>query len=307
MARESLEHATRLRLVDPLLPTDHDLPEPRPGDRELTAPGGTARYRRERHAAEDVAALWGARDQHHLFARLDSWDLGAALNDLMFDWFDAIDRTRPEHDSEALLTWPSRDVEVASAIIGHGMKPRTTLAVRPAGRPVPRGATEVTVRQLREEDVARAVELRMAAQRWDARFGSCVVRPGADGYFTSVYRQRLADRPGWSWVAEDAAGEVRGVLLADPPEHSAWMEPYTSAAAPGYLGLLVVDAEHRGRGIGAALVDAAQAALEQAGADVTLLHYASLNPLSVPFWHRCGYRPLWTTWTKPVEHPSHHL
>jgi hypothetical protein len=30
--------------------------------------------------------------------------------------------------------------------------------------------------------------------------------------------------------------------------------------------------------------------------DVTLLHHATMNPLSTPFWHRCGYRPLWTSW-----------
>jgi hypothetical protein len=29
---------------------------------------------------------------------------------------------------------------------------------------------------------------------------------------------------------------------------------------------------------------------------VTLLHYAALNPLSAPFWHRSGYRPLSTRW-----------
>jgi hypothetical protein len=29
---------------------------------------------------------------------------------------------------------------------------------------------------------------------------------------------------------------------------------------------------------------------------VTLLHYEQLNPLSVPFWSRQGYRPLWTAW-----------
>lgn len=23
--------------------------------------------------------------------------------------------------------------------------------------------------------------------------------------------------------------------------------------------------------------------------------YAGANPLSAPFWHRCGYRPLWTS------------
>jgi len=36
--------------------------------------------------------------------------------------------------------------------------------------------------------------------------------------------------------------------------------------------------------------------LSARGIDVTLLHYSQMNPLSAPFWHRMGYRPLWTTW-----------
>jgi len=58
----------------------------------------------------------------------------------------------------------------------------------------------------------------------------------------------------------------------------------------------VIAAGRRGHGVGTALVRHAHAALDAAGVDVTLLHYSSLNPLSAPFWHRCGYRPLWTFW-----------
>ena len=36
--------------------------------------------------------------------------------------------------------------------------------------------------------------------------------------------------------------------------------------------------------------------LDARGVDLTLLHYSQVNPLSVPFWHRMGYRPLWSTW-----------
>jgi GNAT superfamily N-acetyltransferase len=61
---------------------------------------------------------------------------------------------------------------------------------------------------------------------------------------------------------------------------------------------MVVGAGHRGDGVGAALVAAAHAALDAAGVAVTLLDYYALNPLSVPFWHRCGYRPLSTEWTR---------
>ena len=36
--------------------------------------------------------------------------------------------------------------------------------------------------------------------------------------------------------------------------------------------------------------------LDARGIDLTLLHYSQVNPLSAPFWHRMGYRPLWSTW-----------
>lgn len=302
MDDDSSAHAARLRRLDPLLPAEHDLPESEPGDRRFTIPGGSAHYRRVRLAREDFAALWGALDQHRLSVRLDTPD-PAAMSALMSEWLAAVAAARPGPDAEALLTWPSRDTDVIPAITGHGMLPRTTLAVRPAGRPVPDGTGQVRVRPLAPADVGRVVELRMAALRWDARFGSCVVRPEAAAHFTAGCAKRLADRPGWTWVAEDAAGVVRGVLEADPPEHSAWVAGSTRAPA-GYLGLLVVDEERRGRGIGAALVRAAQDALERSGAEVTLLHYAPLNPLSAPFWHRCGYRPLWTTWGRPAGRTS---
>jgi hypothetical protein len=30
-------------------------------------------------------------------------------------------------------------------------------------------------------------------------------------------------------------------------------------------------------------------------------HYAQVNPLSAPFWHRLGYRPPWSAWeTRPA-------
>ena len=39
-----------------------------------------------------------------------------------------------------------------------------------------------------------------------------------------------------------------------------------------------------------------RAVLDTSGVNITLLHYAQLNPLSAPFWGRMGYRPLWTGW-----------
>jgi hypothetical protein len=36
----------------------------------------------------------------------------------------------------------------------------------------------------------------------------------------------------------------------------------------------------------------------------TTLHYATMNPLSGPFWHRWGYRSLWTLWTRRPAWPA---
>jgi GNAT superfamily N-acetyltransferase len=70
----------------------------------------------------------------------------------------------------------------------------------------------------------------------------------------------------------------------------------TVVPEPAYVSCMVVRAAHRGSGVGGALVRRANAALAEAGVMATLLHYSGLNPLSPPFWHRCGFRPLWTTW-----------
>ena len=40
------------------------------------------------------------------------------------------------------------------------------------------------------------------------------------------------------------------------------------------------------------------AELDAEGIAAILLHYAAVNPLSGPFWSRCGYRPLFTNWTR---------
>ena len=52
----------------------------------------------------------------------------------------------------------------------------------------------------------------------------------------------------------------------------------------------------RSGGIGAALVRHVHRELDARGIDVTLLHHAQHNPLSAPFWHRYGIRPLRATW-----------
>jgi hypothetical protein len=40
---------------------------------------------------------------------------------------------------------------------------------------------------------------------------------------------------------------------------------------------------------------------EDGAVAATLLFYGTFNPLSVPFWSRLGWRPLWTVWS---AHPA---
>jgi GNAT superfamily N-acetyltransferase len=63
-----------------------------------------------------------------------------------------------------------------------------------------------------------------------------------------------------------------------------------------YLLLLGVSQGVRGGGIGARLVTRFHAEAQAAGVGLVLLHYAQVNPLSMPFWSQQGYRPLWTAW-----------
>ena len=70
----------------------------------------------------------------------------------------------------------------------------------------------------------------------------------------------------------------------------------TRPGATAYLQTVSVAEAERGGGLGATLVNHVHDELDARGISTTLLHYSQLNPVSVPFWSRMGYRPLWTMW-----------
>jgi len=92
--------------------------------------------------------------------------------------------------------------------------------------------------------------------------------------------------------------EVVAYLSVEWPSAAAWVSGQVGGdkTRVAYIGCLSVAPGGRGGGIGAALVGHVHRELDAAGIQTTVLHYAALNPLSVPFWSRCGYRPLWTGW-----------
>jgi GNAT superfamily N-acetyltransferase len=86
------------------------------------------------------------------------------------------------------------------------------------------------------------------------------------------------------------------LTVVEPPDAATWIAGMTRPGTTAYLQTMFVRPGARGGGTGAALVDHVHGELDARGIDLTLLHYAQLNPLSAPFWHRMGYRPLWFTW-----------
>ena len=105
------------------------------------------------------------------------------------------------------------------------------------------------------------------------------------------------------WVAE-RDGVIVGTADVEWPDRAGWISG-TVEADPNrvaYLGTMAIVPEMRGGGVGTAFASHLLREFDTAGMEVSLLHYAALSPLSAPFWHRMGYRPLWTTW-QAQPHP----
>jgi GNAT superfamily N-acetyltransferase len=219
----------------------------------------------------------------------------AAMRDLLAQWSSHVrDHADPrDPDTEAVLTWPSRDTLMTRLFLERGLVPGAIIAARLAGRSSPTG--DAPVRRMAAADVDAAVERWLEVVRWDAQFSSVTERPTTAGIIRRDLAEAVAGQRFWTWVA-GADGAVDGLLMLDPPEHAGWIAPLVGRSPVAYLGAMGVVPDRRSAGIGAALVARAHAALDDAGVTVTLLHYGALNPLSGPFWHRCGYRPLWTIW-----------
>jgi GNAT superfamily N-acetyltransferase len=178
--------------------------------------------------------------------------------------------------------------------LDRGLSPMRVLAVRPAGRPGP--APSDAVRPMTATDLDDVIGLHLEEIRWGVDLGGPPLRAEAADVARSGYTRLLHNDDPWTWVAEKN-GRVVGMITVAPPRPAAWFGSLSSASSPAYVGTTVVAPAERSGGVGTALVGAAHAALDRAGVDLVLLHYNPLNPLSAPFWHRCGYRPLWTWWS----------
>lgn len=198
---------------------------------------------------------------------------------------------RPPRDSACALTWPSRDSGATRALLDGGLTPYTVLGVREAV-PVPPDAVAptVTVRIATPADTDEAVGLWLAELRYSALVGSAVERDGAADWLAAELHRAVRAREG-VWLAEADGVPVGLAVCGRPAPH-----PLLSEGRWGHVGTVSVASPARGTGVGRALVSVAHRELLAGGARGTHLFYSPHNALSSVFWHRQGYRPLWTTW-----------
>ncbi|AXB43653.1 GNAT family N-acetyltransferase [Amycolatopsis albispora] len=254
----------------------------------------SAVLRRERLEPGAVDLLWSAAEVWRLFPATGTTGT-AAMDALLRAWRAELDHESPGEDSACVVTWPSHDAEAIRAFLDHGLAPVTALATR-TGPPEPGGHPEVTVRQARPDDFPAVLDLVLEV----FEYSSLVALPrrgDAAELVAPRMRRKLEQDTGTVWVAE-VGGVVAG--LAD----CSWVDVTGDAGAAellppgswGYLNNVGTAREVRGRGIGRTLAAAAHAYFHERGAAGTYLYYNPPNPLSSVFWHRRGYRPLWTIW-----------
>ncbi|GAA4552548.1 GNAT family N-acetyltransferase [Amycolatopsis samaneae] len=239
-------------------------------------------------------ALWGPSVTYRL-SPVPGEDAAAGVGALLDAW-DARRAGDPEHDSARVVTWPSRDLAVAEVLLSRGFAPEVALAVRPAA-PVPgHRVPGIAVRAAREADVEEIVALRLTELEYAALVGPSVRRPGAAALLAAETRRGL--RFGARILLADRDGVAAGLVAFGGTSRVAPGDGTLPEGRWGHLGTLAVSPAARGRGIGRVLAATAHRELGLSGVRGTFLYYHPANPLSTVFWHRQGYRPLWTTWAR---------
>lgn len=296
--------ARRWQVLDPLLPEPSDLPEgcmpPLLSIGENGRPSGMSVCRHQLVPADTLAQTWGAATKFVLTVRVREADTKPAADDLLTQWCEHLG-TQPEaraDDTAAVVNWPARDITGVPALLRHGLRPMTVIAARPRARPAPAGAAlpkGLVIRPAGPGDLDSVTELEMGVVRYDAHFGGSIPRPGTQALVRAESQAALARRPGWTWLAEQDSQPV-ALTVVEPPDAATWIAGMTRSGTTAYLQTMFVRPGERSSGIGARMVRHVHDELDTRGIDLTLLHYAQVNPLSAPFWHRMGYRPLWSSW-----------
>ncbi|WIY01593.1 GNAT family N-acetyltransferase [Amycolatopsis mongoliensis] len=287
-------HRARFAAVDALLPPAAPPAEGRRLD-AATADGTRVAgvVQRQRAAPGDVTTLWVAADVWQLFPYFGA--TGTEGVDLLLRALKGLLETEEiGDDSSCVVLWPSRDAEAIRAFLDHGLVPLSAVGVRTA--PPVEADPAVAVRRAGPGDFATALELATATFDYTGLVAAARRADTAE-LLAPALRAALAEDEPAVWLAEDG-GEVRALA------HCAWIDATPGSAAAellppgrwGYVNNVVTAPGERGSGFGRALMAHVHRELHRGGATRTYLYYNPTNPLASVFWHRQGYRPLWTSW-----------
>jgi GNAT superfamily N-acetyltransferase len=309
LAEEVTARAVRRRLeTDPLLPAA--VPAAPHCDADLTVeqagvPVATGRCEHWAGEPGSLDLTWGAPRRYQLTASVAGHDVTEGLSRLLTRWREhlAMVPGSGDPDTAAVVNWPSRDAAGIAALLRHGLAPLEVVAARtPPRRPAVPPSDAVLhadgwlrVRRAGPDDAEVVARLGVEVVRWDAQFGTIRQQPSTLTAMRREAAELVAGPEPWTWLAE-RDGKPVGMLAAQRPEAAGWIAPLTRLSPAAYLMLMFVAPQMRSSGLGTLLVDEFHRVVDAAGCAVTLLHYEQLNPLSMPFWSRQGYRPLWTTW-----------
>ncbi|MEY9933812.1 GNAT superfamily N-acetyltransferase [Catenulispora sp. GP43] len=287
-------HQARREAVDPLLAVSRPLPDPTSRDTELICAGGVALMRNMPVDPDSWGYTFFAAHESKLVPKVDGPEAFATLLDL---W--AVQRGfRPGPDSIATITWPSRDTEMSLALIERGFTQQSIFAVRLAGQSIAaRSDPGLVIRRAWAADTEAATRLWMEQLAWETQFGYVSIRPSTPARLAEEVAEAVGGVKKRAWIAE-RDGRAVGLVVVQPPEYATWATGQIRVGPAAYLNCGAVAAGERGAGVGSALVRHVHAELDAAGLGALLLHYTAANPLSGPFWSRCGYRPLLTAWTR---------
>lgn len=160
----------------------------------------------------------------------------------------------------------------------------------------------ILVRAAESEDMPVLVRLRLANAERHVQLDPAVYRvPDIEAVRRHFEEVLAAESKALILVAEVAGkvvGMVEVILLADPPDHQI-LVPRRAAE----IHTVVLDG-HRGQGVGAALLMAAEKAAAERGVLMIYAGIFSLNKGAVRFYSSAGFRPRGTLLSKKPGAPS---
>lgn len=160
----------------------------------------------------------------------------------------------------------------------------------------------ILVRAAEREDVPALVRLRLANAERHVQLDPVVYRVPDIETVRGHFEETLSVESKVVILVAEAAGEVVGmvevVLLADPADHQI-LVPCRAAE----IHTVVLDG-HRGQGVGAALVMAAEQAAAERGVSIVYAGIFAPNKEAVRFYSSVGFGPRGILLSKEPDTPS---